>query len=466
MTRSVIAFPQNFLFGVATAAYQIEGAHDADGRGESIWDRFSHTPGKTYQGHHGDIACDHYHRFEEDFALMKQLGIPAYRFSIAWPRIFPERGQFNQKGIDYYKRLLEKLHELEIQPCATLYHWDLPQYLEDQGGWVNRDTVQYFAEYAHRVYGELGYLVPRFITHNEPWCSSLLSYGIGEHAPGHKNWREAYTAAHHILLSHGLATQAYRESGLPGEVGVTLNFSWVEGASDSAEDQAAARRADGFANRWFIDPLFRRSYPSDMLKLVEPRIGKLDFIHSGDLDTIATPIDFLGVNYYARSVVAADPAEPLLGVRTLDVPEDRKTDMGWENSPESLYKLLKWISTDYTHRLPLYITENGAAFKDVVTDDDQVHDDARTEYIAGHLLAAKQFIDEGGPLCGYYLWSFMDNFEWSYGYSKRFGMVYVDYDTQRRIVKDSGNWYSELIRAAHQATDLCVKHIDAAKCQE
>lgn len=444
MSRSFIQFPPDFLFGVATASYQIEGAYQEDGRGESIWDRFSHTPGKTLGGHTGDVACDHYHRYPDDIALMKNLGIPAYRLSVAWPRIFPEKGVFNQKGVDFYRRVLDNLHEAGIDPSVTLYHWDLPQWLEDAGGWVNRDTVDYFAEYAARMYDELGDLTPRFITHNEPWCTAFLGYGMGEHAPGHKNWREAFLASHHVLLSHGLATQAYRASGQKGEVGITLNFSWVDAASDAPEDLAAARRLDGFSNRWFLDPLFSGQYPADMVEWVDPIIGGFDCVKPGDLQIIGAPVDFLGINFYTRSKVAAGPNDGGLNISYIDPPAETKTAMGWEVHANSLYRLLSWIEKDYTHGLPLYITENGAAFDDVM-EQGEVHDERRLAYVADHLAAAKQFIDEGGSLKGYFLWSFMDNFEWAYGYSKRFGVIHVDYDTQVRTPKDSAKWYSEQI---------------------
>lgn len=444
MSRTFIQFPRDFLFGTATASYQIEGAYNEDGRGESIWDRFSRTPGKVYKGHTGDIACDHYHLYREDIALMKELGIPAYRFSIAWPRIFPEPGSFNQKGIDFYRRVLETLREQDINPAVTLYHWDLPQWLEDQGGWLNRDTGKYFAEYASRIYAELGDLVPQFITHNEPWCAAFLGYGLGVHAPGHTDWKEAYIAAHHLLWSHGLAVEAYRASGHQGDVGITLNFTWADAMSDTPEDRAAAKRVEGFQNRWFLDPLFRRSYPADMVEWIEPRVGKLDFIQPGDFDTIAAPIDFLGINFYNRAVVGDNPNDSALGVRHVDPPADKVTDMGWEIHADSLYNLLKSVATNYTGELPLYITENGAAFQDEVVNG-EVHDNERVDYVADHLEAVKRFVDEGGPLRGYFLWSFMDNYEWAFGYAKRFGMVHVDYETQQRIVKDSGEWYSQQI---------------------
>ncbi|EPZ42624.1 GH1 family beta-glucosidase [Alicyclobacillus acidoterrestris] len=452
MTRPFIDFPSDFIFGTATAAYQIEGAVKEDGRGESIWDRFSHTPGCVFEGDTGDVACDHYHRYEDDIQLMADLGIPAYRLSISWPRIFPERGVYNQAGIDFYRRVLETLHKHGVQPAVTLYHWDLPQYLQDEGGWANRATVDYFVEYAKKVFDELGDLVPKFITHNEPWCASFLSYGLGHHAPGHRDWREAYAAAHHILLSHGKAVEAYRGGGYQGEIGITLNFTWADPASDKPEDIAAAKREDGFANRWFIEPISKGHYPQDMVEWVEGQLGVFDFIQPGDFEMISTPIDFLGINFYSRNVFRAGTANAHLQSEVVPPPANRVTDMGWEIHPESLYRLLTWLRRDYTGDLPLVITENGAAFQDELVEG-AIHDEPRIHYVADHLEAAKRFIDEGGPLKGYFLWSFMDNFEWAFGYSKRFGMVYVDYDTQVRTVKDSGKWYSGQI-AHHRALSV------------
>jgi beta-glucosidase len=451
MTREFIPFPEDFLFGVATASYQIEGAVKEDGRGESIWDRFSHSPGRVFEGHTGDIACDHYHRYREDVALMKQLGIPAYRFSVAWPRIFPERNRFNPKGLDFYRRLVEALQEAGIKPFATLYHWDLPQWLQDRGGWANRDTSQYFGEYAARIYDDLGDGIAAFITHNEPWCSAFLGHGFGVHAPGHQDWREAFQVAHNILWSHGLAVQAHRASNHRGPIGITLNFTWVDPISESEADRAAAERSHAFNNRWFLEPLLGRGYPAEFQQWVEDRLGRFDFVRPGDLETIAEHIDFLGINYYTRNVVGANPADPLLGLYTLEAPADNRTEMGWEIHPQSLYRLLKWVH-GYTGDLPLYITENGAAFQDEVVDR-KVPDPGRIDYVANHLQAARRFVEEGGPLKGYFLWSFMDNFEWAFGYSKRFGIVYVDYETQTRIVKDSGKWYSQQIAAQGDRVD-------------
>lgn len=439
----MLKFPKDFLWGTATASYQIEGAANEDGRGESIWDTFSKTPGKVFEGHTGDIACDHYHRYKEDVQLMSDLAIQSYRFSIAWPRIFPERGQLNHKGIDFYKRLVDELHKKDIKPMATMYHWDLPQYLQDKGGWVNRDTVHYFLEYAETLYRELGDIIPAWITHNEPWCASFLGYGIGIHAPGHKDWNEAIRASHHILLSHGKAVESFRSSGLKGEIGITLNLNHVYSETNSKEDVEAAHRSDGFSNRWFLDPIFKGQYPQDMMELFAHHVGSYDFIQHGDLESISRKLDFLGVNYYTRALVKKGPDDGLLSVVNLRGSENR-TDMDWEVYPQGLYDLLTRIKKDYGE-IPLYITENGAAYPDTVVDGN-VQDQKRIEYIEAHLEKSLQFINEGGNLKGYYVWSFMDNYEWSLGYSKRFGIVYVDYKTQKRIPKKSAYWYRELIK--------------------
>jgi beta-glucosidase len=376
---------------------------------------------------------------------MKEIGVKAYRFSIAWPRIFPEEGKYNPKGMDFYKRLIDELLKRDIMPAATIYHWDLPMWAYDKGGgWLNRDSVKWYVEYATKLFEELGDVIPLWITHNEPWCSSILSYGIGEHAPGHKDWREALIAAHHILLSHGEAVKAFREMNIKGsKIGITLNLTPAYPASEKEEDKLAAQYAGGFANRWFLDPIFKGNYPEDMVELYSKIIGEFDFIKEGDLETISVPIDFLGVNYYTRSIVKYNE-DSMLKAENVPGP-GKKTEMGWEISPESLYDLLKRLDREYT-KLPMYITENGAAFKDEVTEDGRVHDDERIEYIKEHLKAAAKFIEEGGNLKGYFVWSLMDNFEWAHGYSKRFGIVYVDYETQKRILKDSALWYKEVIQ--------------------
>ncbi|MCY0879609.1 MAG: GH1 family beta-glucosidase [Firmicutes bacterium] len=441
-----LQFPPDFLFGVATAAYQIEGAVAEDGRVPSHWDTFSHTPGKTWQGDTGDVACDHYHRYADDVKMMAELGVKSYRFSVAWPRIIPEPGQVNQKGLDFYRRLLDELDRHQITPAATIYHWDLPQWLADRGGWVNRDAVHYFADYADALFRHLGQRVPRWITHNEPWCTAFLGYGLGEHAPGHRDWREAVRASHHVLLSHGLAVRAFRAANLPGEIGITLNLNVVDAATPTPRDQEAARRADGFSNRWFLDPLFRGQYPEDMVRLFAPWVAMDTVVEPDDLSLISSPMDFLGVNYYSRSVVYDKPEERLLQVGHVEPPKDQITEMGWEIHPESLYRLLTRLQREYT-ALPLYITENGAAFPDQVSEDGAVHDPDRVRFLEQHFAAAHRFISEGGQLKGYYVWSLMDNFEWAFGYSKRFGIIYVDYPTQRRIWKDSARWYQALIRS-------------------
>lgn len=439
-----LVFPPDFILGVATSSYQIEGAIFEDGRIPSHWDAFSHTPGKTHNGETGDVACDHYHRYEEDADIIKSLGVSSYRFSLAWPRIMTENNTVNQRGLDFYHRVLEALERRGITPAATIYHWDLPQWLNDRGGWTNRDTVGYFNDFAAVLFKAFGDQIGTWITHNEPWCAAFLSYGLGEHAPGHRDWREAVLASHHILLSHGETVKGYRGMGLKGQIGITLNLTVTDPKTTNEADRKAAARGDGFSNRWYLDPLFRGSYPDDMTEVFRPYVQDFRFIHAGDLATISVPIDFLGVNYYTRSVVYHEENDSLLNLGYVAPPANHQTEMGWEVHPHALYRLLKRLNADYTS-LPLYITENGAAYADVLGSDRKVHDAERVAFIKGHLEAAQQFIREGGPLKGYYLWSLMDNFEWAYGYSKRFGIVYVDFSTQQRILKDSAKWYRDLI---------------------
>jgi beta-glucosidase len=438
-----LTFPSDFLWGAATAAFQIEGATTADGRGESIWDRFCATPGKVLGGDTGEPACDHYHRWREDIALMKELGFHAYRFSVAWPRIFAAgTGQLNEKGLDFYDRLVDGLLEAGIQPYATLYHWDLPQALQERGGWANRDTAEAFAHYADVVARTLGDRVAGWITHNEPWCASILSYWLGEHAPGLREG-PALDAAHHILLSHGLAVPAIRAAAPSASVGITLNFSPAHPASDSPEDVAAAHRHDGFFNRWFADPLFRASYPADMVELYGAH-GLAAPVHPGDMETIAAPIDFLGVNYYNRAVIKHDPSGAnMLGYTGLR-PEGEYTHMDWEVYPDALRELLVRLHRDYAPPA-LYVTENGAAYPDELAADGRVHDEARSSFLERHFAAAHAAIAEGAPLKGFFVWSLMDNFEWAWGYSRRFGIVYVDYATQRRTPKDSARYVQDVI---------------------
>ncbi len=438
----LLAFPQGFRWGVATSAYQIEGAVRADGRGASIWDRFSHTPGKTKYGATGDVACDHYHRWADDLDLMQRLGVPSYRFSIAWPRVLPNGlGQVNQKGLDFYRRLAEGLLQRNIRPMATLYHWDLPQTLQDRGGWPARDTAQRFASYAEVVFRALGDVVPDWITLNEPWVVANVGYRWGGHAPGVTDAMAAARARQHLLLAHGLAVQSFRATRpARGQIGITLNLSPVYPATATVEDRMAALLTDGFLNRAYLDPVLRGSDPTDVQVSGESTNSAYDRIPAADLPTIHAPIDFLGVNYYAPSYVTG----PLTAIRTLSG-HHATTAMGWEIVPSGLYDLLVRITHDYG-RVPLYVTENGAAFGDRVGRDGQIDDGERVRFLHDHIAAAHQALQAGVPLHGYYAWALMDNFEWAEGYTKRFGLVYVDYATQRRIAKRSALWYRDVIR--------------------
>ncbi|MDT0268297.1 GH1 family beta-glucosidase [Streptomyces sp. DSM 44915] len=448
---SQVRFPEGFVWGSATASYQVEGAAHEGGRGPSIWDTFSHTPGRTVGGDTGDVADDHYHRYPEDISLMADLGISHYRFSLAWPRIQPEgRGQLNTEGVDFYSRLVDGLLERGIQPWVTLYHWDLPQPLEDAGGWPARDTAERFAEYAVAIHERLGDRIKDWTTLNEPWCSAFLGYANGHHAPGRTEGPAAVRAAHHLLLGHGLAVRALRERGAE-QLGLTVNLYPVDSVTDSDADRDAARRIDGLMNRIFLDPVLRGSYPEDVVADLAP---VLDFGHvrDGDLAVVNTPLDFLGVNYYTRHVVRAGTASgaPSTWVGSEDVEFVKRglpvTAMGWEIDPDGLYETLTRVWREYDAP-PLYVTENGAAFDDVVDADGRVRDEGRRAYLEGHFAAAHRALSEGVDLRGYFVWSLLDNFEWAYGYSKRFGLVHVDYETQVRTLKDSGRWYAEITRA-------------------
>jgi beta-glucosidase len=441
------SYPHGFRFGAATAAYQIEGAWDQDGRGESIWDRFCHTPGKVAGGATGDIACDHYHRWREDVDLIASLGIESYRFSIAWPRVQPDgRGAPNPEGIAFYRRLAETLRERGIEPIATLYHWDLPQALQESGGWEERDTTERFAEYAALMAEELGDVVAQWITHNEPWVVAFLGYAQGTKAPGVKDWATALRVSHHLLLSHGLATQALRAGAPAGApVGITLNLHPQRPLTGTDEDRSAARIADGYANRWFLDPVLRGSYPEDMLELFGRSLGPPDSVQPGDLETIAQPIDFLGVNYYFPQRVSPDAAAAPLGVRH-DDPAGPLTTMGWEQDATGLHEMLVRIRRDYGE-VPICITENGSAFEDGKEIDGVVEDPPRLAYLQDHLDAVRRAIADGVDVRSYFVWSLLDNFEWEYGYVPRFGIVHVDYETQRRTPKRSALWYRDHIAA-------------------
>jgi beta-glucosidase len=432
-----------FVWGAATAAFQIEGATREDGRGESIWDRFA-AEGRVANGDSGDPACDHYHRWREDLDLMRSLGLQSYRFSLSWPRIQPDgRGAPNRKGLDFYRRLVEGLREREIAPLATLYHWDLPQALQDEGGWAVRDVVERFTEYAQIVFDALGDVVCDWVTHNEPWVMSFLGYALGVKAPGLRDWRAGVRASHHLLLSHGVVVRRFRESGLAGRIGITLDLTVAQPASSSPEDEDAARRLDGYHNRWFLDPLLRGVYPQDMVELYEAYAGPFDALRDGDLEAIAQPLDFLGVNFYRPHLVAAG-GEPPLDVHELD-PGRERTAMDWPVVPDALTELLLRLKRDYGD-LPLLITENGAAYDDELNGGEVVEDEARVAYLREHVAALERARAQGVDVRGYYVWSLLDNFEWEHGYAKRFGIVFVDFPTQRRILKRSALWYRDLIK--------------------
>jgi beta-glucosidase len=442
MSSGLAQFPEGFVWGAATAAYQIEGGVREGGRGESIWDRFSHTPGKVRNGDTGDVACDHYHRWPEDIGIMRELGLDAHRFSVAWPRILPSgRGQRNEQGLDFYDRLVESLLEAGIEPWITLYHWDLPQALEDEGGWANRATIDAFAEYADAITRRVGDRVRNWITINEPWVVAILGHMWGIHAPGRTDLREALAVAHSLLLAHGRAVEVVRANVPDGRVGIALNLSHVYPITDRDEDVEAARKLDGMTNRWFLDPVFRGAYPADIVQLFGDSVTE---IQDGDVDIITRPTDFLGINTYFPTYATADPAAPF-GARTAER-EGEKTATGWLVEPQAFTDLLVRVQNDYDPPA-IYVTENGAAFDDAPPANGRVADPERTSYIHGHLLAAYRAIEAGTKLGGYFAWSLLDNFEWAEGYSKRFGITYVDYGTQERTIKDSGRWYAGVIEA-------------------
>lgn len=455
MSRTGLTFPKGFGWGVATASYQIEGAVNEGGRGPSIWDTFAHTNGTIEDGTTGDVADDHYHRWDEDLELISDLGVGHYRFSIAWPRILPDgTGPANQQGLDFYDRLVDGLLEFGISPWVTLYHWDLPQRLEDAGGWTNRDTAYRLAEFGATALEALGDRVHTWTTLNEPYCSAFLGYARGNHAPGHRDPQSGIEAAHHLLLGHGLTVAQWRGRAEPKhEFGITLNLTPILSATDSPADVDAARRIDGIANRWFLDPVVHGCYPADVLTDLQPGID-FDHVRDGDLATISQPVDALGVNYYMRHQVRAGHADRFRGGTSYigsgdvefvsrDLPH---TDMGWEVDPDGLEMLLLRLSADPATP-PLWITENGAAYRDVPVGDDSVADPERVTYLRAHLHAAHRAIAQGVDVRGYFAWTLMDNFEWSFGLAKRFGLYAVDYDTQRRHPKDSARWFARVAAA-------------------
>ena len=440
-------FPEGFIWGTATSSQQIEGALDEDGRGESIWDRFASIPGKIADGSRPDIACDHYHRWREDIEQMKWLGLGAYRFSIAWPRILPEgSGKINPAGLDFYDALVDGLLEAGIEPFPTLYHWDLPQALQDRGGWAARETVDAFVEYAAVVTRRLGDRVSRWVTHNEPWCIATLGHEEGHHAPGHKDPAEALRVAHHILLSHGKAVSVIRREVPNAEVGIVQIYCPAYPATESEADREAARWFDGFFNRWFLEPVFHGRYPTDA---VADRVAaghlsgpELPFVEEGDLEVISAPLDFLGLNYYSRTVMKTDGEGKRVAVQV--VPGEELTNMGWEVFPEGFHKSLMTIHRDYRPQR-IYITENGAAYDYPVTGEGRIPDPKRIDYLRGHLLAVHRAIADGVPVAGYFAWSQMDNFEWGLGFEKKFGLFAIEPETRRRIAKDSAFWYRQVV---------------------
>jgi len=443
-------FPKDFLWGAATASYQIEGGGDKHGKGESTWDRFTHTPGKILNNDTGDVADDHYRLWKKDIGLMKKLGLQAYRFSISWPRVLPNgRGKVNQKGLDFYSKLVDGLLDANIKPFVTLFHWDTPQALEDEGGWPMRSTAEAFVEYADLISRTLGDRVKNWITHNEPAVVAWLGYGTGVHAPGKTDFKLSMPAAHHLLLSHGWAVPVIRRNSPNAEAGITLNIEWKTAASNSFADLDLARQDDGRWFRWFADPVYGRGYPSDVtedFKKIDALPNGMDFVHEGDMKTIAVPTDFIGLNYYSRNISRAtekdnDPQTVFPQPRT----PEYWTEMPWENYPDGLTGVLGRVYFNYSP-LKLYVTENGASYSTSPDDKGNVRDIHRTNYLRTHFVAMHRAIQAGVPLAGYFVWSLMDNFEWSFGYSQRFGIIWVDYKTQKRYPKDSAKWYKNVIK--------------------
>lgn len=444
-SSSTSAFPEGFLWGAATSAYQVEGSPLADGAGPSIWHRFSHTPGRTHDGATGDVACDHYHRWRDDVALLAELGVNAYRFSIAWGRVFPDGiGARNAAGIAFYERLVDALLERGIAPCVTLYHWDLPAALDDRGGWLNRDIAGWFGDYASEMFRVLGDRVPMWATMNEPWVVMDGGYLNGGLAPGHRNIYEAPRVTHNLMRAHAAAVQAFRAAAVPGRVGLVVNIEPKYAASESPGDVAATRRAEAYMNRQYLDPALLGCYPDELREMYgDAWPAEADAEASG----LAQPIDFVGVNYYTRAVVADDPAARLVRERRVPQPQHAHTEMAWEVYPPGLTDTLTWVRDRYGN-VPLYVTENGAAFYDPPTADaDTLDDPLRVAYYREHLRAVRRAIARGVDVRGYFAWSLLDNFEWSHGYSKRFGLVHVDFATQRRTLKRSARFYAGVARS-------------------
>ena len=443
---------KTFNWGVATSSYQIEGAHDTDGRGPSVWDVFSHTKGRVKNGDTGDIACDHYNKFSDDIILMRELGVDSYRFSVSWPRIFPigTEDKINQSGMDFYDRLVDTLLENNITPFVTLNHWDIPQGLEDLGGWTNRDMVQQFVKYSHYLSRDLGDRVANWITHNEPWCISFLGYVEGRKPPGLKGaWAKSLHTAHHLLLSHGKAVPEIKSNVRNAKVGITLNLNTAIPASDSEYDKKECAFYDAQFNRLYLDPLYKKEYPELLFKrLLEKGAieqSDINFIKDGDLKTISTPTDFLGVNYYSRAVIRDEDVDEALNDEH-KVTMGPKTDFGWEVYPRGIYDLLKRLQDEYNVN-EIMITENGCSYGDGPNENKKVNDVKRVEYHRSHIEQILIAVDEGIPCTGYFAWSLMDNFEWAEGYSQRFGLIWVDFDTLERIPKESYYWYQKFLKS-------------------
>lgn len=439
---SIIQFPEDFYWGAATAAYQIEGAWNEGGRGQSIWDTYAHAPGNIRNGDNGDIACDSYHRYEEDIAYMKELGLRTYRFSISWSRVFPNgTGELNKEGLAYYHRLVDKLLENGIEPFCTLYHWDLPQTLQDIGGWKNRETIEAFTQYSEIMFQSFQGKIKYWTTFNEPWCVSFKAHYIGDLAPGEKNLQSALDVAHHLMIAHGRTVKLFRKLGVPGQIGYAPNVSWRTPFSPKQEDVDACRRRIGWMVEWFMDPLFKGEYPEFMAAAFEAAGAKVEIQH-GDMEDINQPIDFLGINYYTGSLGRYQKGNGLFDLEDIDEGYER-TDFNWPIYPEGLYKVLVHI-TDRYGPIPIYITENGACY-DGNPVQGKVQDTKRIAYLSKHLTQLNRAIEAGVSVKGYFAWSLLDNFEWADGYSRRFGLIHVDFNTLKRTPKDSFFWYKKVI---------------------
>ncbi len=440
-----LTFPQGFLWGTASASHQIEGAWNEDGKGESVWDRFSHTPGKIHNGETGDVACDFYHRYPEDIGLQAELGLNASRISLSWPRILPAgKGAVNQKGIDFYSRVVDEMLARGIQPWVTCYHWDLPQALEEIGGWPNRDLAGYFRDYVALVADRLGDRVKHWMVFNEPWIFTVLGYLVGYHAPGRRDTGEAIKAMHVVNLAQGLGVRALRESRhKPAMVGTAFSMTWVDPATDTAEDRAAAERWHRFSNLWFLDTVQNGRYPNAYVQgTMEDRVE----IKPGDMETIKAPLDFIGINLYSRAVVANDPTDHNIGAKQIRV-ENEVTEFGWEVYPAALGQMAERVAKEFPG-LPIYITENGCSYGDAPGPDGRVNDERRIKFMRRYLAALHRSIRNGADVRGYFTWTLTDNFEWAEGLTgQRFGIVWCDFKTQKRIVKESGRWYSQVARS-------------------